>query len=145
MSDLNYSGGKTNEGSLSDLLARQMDSLNAGVDMTADLMEEYKDNPSAAGLMRLARDLHSTMVPVRPSPEFVNKLRHQLEHTHSRRTHFALRWTRRQRNWAVRASRVFGTAVSLLAVFGLAFRVLVSFVMLVMLLVRQKQRTTAAA
>jgi hypothetical protein len=130
---------------LSDLLARHVDSLNAGVDMTPDLMREYDEHPSVTGLLQLSRELHTTMTPARPSLDFVEKLGYELEQAHMRRTRSMRRWSRRQRSWTVRLSRVVGAAVSLLAVLGLVIRVLVSFAMLIMLIARQKQRSAAAA
>jgi hypothetical protein len=143
MSDLNHH--EPDMDALSDLLARHADSLNAGVDTTPDLVRDYKASPSAAGLFQLARELHTAMPPVKPSRAFVDGLGYELEQAHARRTRSALRWARRQRSWAVRASRVVGAAVSLLALLGLVVRVLVSFVMLIMLIVRQKQRSAATA
>jgi hypothetical protein len=144
MFDLNHHHEPDME-TVPDLLARHVDSLNEGVDTTPDLMREYDEHPSITGLLELSRELHTTMTPVRPSLDFVEKLGYELEQAYMRRTRSARRWSRRQRNWAVRLSRVVGAAVSLLAVLGLVIRVLVSFVMLIMLIARQKQRSAAAA
>lgn len=138
------SAGEPDTNSLRDLLARHVDALNAGTDTTPALVREYEDHPSMAGLLQLARELHTTMIPVKPSTDFIRGLHRQLEQSHARYTRSERRRIRRRR-WVARASRAFGAAVSLLAVIGLAFRVLVSFVMLIMLIARQKQRSATAA